>query len=422
MKTVFLLPFLLLLASPGDPAKLADLITADMPYLLAFYQARHQQPEVSLEEKETAEALAQELEEIGLEVHQGVGGYGVVGVLKNGPGPTILYRTDMDALPILEKTGLDYASTDGEMHACGHDLHMTAWLGTARALIHLKKEWKGTLLLIGQPAEELGQGAKMMLDAGLYERFGVPDYGLALHSSPTIPAGQVGLGKGFTMANAEMINIKVFGVGAHGAAPHQSIDPVVLASMMVMEFQTIVSRSLKPTEPAVVTVGAIQGGIRGNIIPDEVLLQLTVRTFSEEVRQKVHKRLREIARGTAIAAGLPEDLMPEVLIPDEFVPANYNDPYLIDQLHSVATKTFGSENIVETEPQMVGEDFSRYGRTEHQVPTALYWLGTAPEARVQSGDLPGLHSPFYYPEPEKSLRTAIQLNTETMISLFNQKK
>jgi hippurate hydrolase len=420
MKTAFLLPFLLFLTSPGDPPALADLITADMPYLLAFYQARHQQPEVSLEEKETAEALAQELEAIGLEVHREVGGYGVVGILKNGPGPTILYRTDMDALPILEKTGLGYASTDGEMHACGHDLHMTAWLGTVRALVQLKKDWKGTLLLIGQPAEEIGQGAKMMLDAGLYERFGVPDYGLALHSSPTIPAGQVGLGKGFTMANAEMINIKVFGVGAHGAAPHQSVDPVVLSAMMVMELQTIVSRSLKPTEPAVVTVGAIQGGIRGNIIPDEVLLQLTVRTFSEEVRQKVHKRLREIARGTAIAAGLPEDLMPEVLIPDEFVPANYNDPYLIDHLHSVATKAFGSENIVDTEPQMVGEDFSRYGRTEHQVPTALYWLGTAPAARVQSGDLPGLHSPFYYPDPEKSLKTGIRLNTESLIALFSK--
>jgi amidohydrolase len=422
MKAFLLLPFLWFSPLQDPPPQVQALVEADLEYLVKFYQERHLQPEVSLEEKETAKALAEELRSIGFEVTEGVGGYGIVGRYQNGKGPTILYRTDMDALPITEKTGLEYASTDGEMHACGHDMHMTTWLGTARAMVQLKKEWKGTLLFIGQPAEEIGQGAKMMLDAGLYDRFGVPDYGLGLHCSPTIPAGQVGFGKGYTMANAEMINIKVFGVGAHGASPHMSIDPVVLASMMVMELQTIVSRTLKPTEPAVVTVGAIQGGSRGNIIPDEVVLQLTVRTFKEEVRLKVHERIRQIARGTAIAAGLPEDKMPEVEIPEEFTPANYNDPALVDLMWETAAKALGAENVQEAEPQMVGEDFSRYGGTPERVPTVLYWLGSAPAERVAAGDLPGLHSPFYYPDPAPTIQTGVTVSTQSMLRLFNDQK
>ncbi|MEM7656285.1 MAG: amidohydrolase [Bacteroidota bacterium] len=422
MKSLLLIPFFCLNLFQDPPPKLSQVIEADLEYLIDFYQKRHRQPEVSLEEKETAKALAGELRSIGFEVSESVGGYGVVGMYKNGQGPTILYRTDMDALPITEKTGLDYASTDGEMHACGHDMHMTTWVGTARAMVKLKKDWKGTLMFIGQPAEEIGQGAKMMLDAGLYDRFGVPDYGLGLHVSPTIPAGQVGFGKGYTMANAEMINIKVFGVGSHGASPHMSVDPVVLASMMVMELQTIVSRTIDPRESAVVTVGAIQGGIRGNIIPDEVMLQLTVRTFEEEVRLKVHQRIREIARGTAIAAGLPEDKMPEVEIPEEFTPANFNDPELVDVMWETATEALGAENVVNTEPLMLGEDFACYGRTDDDVPTVLYWLGSVPEERIASGDLPGLHSPFYYPEPRGTIETGVTVMSQTMLRLFNGQK
>jgi len=429
--TIFLILFLTTaFTAPDPPVADKELIAADLPYLLEFYKTRHQNPEISLEEKETARALAAELRKAGFEVTENYGGYGIVGILRNGDGPTILYRTDLDALPMYEKTGLDYASEKtivynsqetGAMHSCGHDMHMTAWLGTARALVQQKDQWQGTLMLIGQPAEEIGAGSQLMLDAGLYEEFGVPDYGIGLHCSPSIPAGQVGFGKGYTMANTESIDIRVFGVGAHGASPHMSIDPVVTASLMVMELQTIVSRSLKPIDDAVITVGAIKGGIKHNIIPDEVTLQLTVRTFTDEVRQLVHRRIREIARGVAIAAGLPEDKMPEVTIPDTYTPANYNHPELVDRLVASAGRAIGPENVLDAEPQMVGEDFARFGQTEHRVPTVLYWLGTVPPHRVESGDMPGLHSPFYYPEPAKSIETGVSVTTQALLDLFNRK-
>ncbi|MDX1407259.1 MAG: amidohydrolase [Saprospiraceae bacterium] len=416
------------LTAPTTPERINALIKEDLAYLTAFYKHRHQHPEISLEEKETAAELAAELRNIGVEVTEGVGGYGIVGMIRNGDGPLILYRTDMDALPMYEKSGLDYASQQeieysgvrtGTMHSCGHDMHMTTWLGTARAMMRMKDQWSGTLMLIGQPAEEIGQGARMMLGAGLYERFGVPDFGVGLHCSPTIPAGQVGFGKGFTMANTESIDIKVFGVGAHGASPHMSIDPVVIASMIVMDLQTIVSRNLKPTESAVITVGAIQGGVKHNIIPDEVVLKLTVRTYTEEVRLMVHRRIREIAEGVAMAAGMPEDKLPEVTIPDQFTPANYNDPDLVDRLTASAGKAIGADNVIYAEPQMVGEDFSCYGSTEHGVPTVLFWLGTVPDERMASGDLPGLHSPFYYPDPEPTITTGVAVVCQSLLDLFH---
>ena len=406
-----------------------SVIKSDLPFLVEFYKTRHQSPEISLMEKETAAALASEIQKIGFEVTENFGGYGIVGIFKNGDGPTILYRTDMDALPMPEKTELDYASKEtttyngqetGTMHSCGHDVHMTTWLGTARAMVKMKDQWKGTLMLIGQPAEEIGAGAKLMLDAGLYKKFGVPDYGIGLHSSPTIPAGQVGYGKGYTMANTESIDIKVFGVGAHGATPHMSIDPVVIGSMIVMDLQTIVSRNLKPTDSAVVTVGAISGGIKHNIIPDEVTLKLSVRTYKEEVRQMIHRRIKEISTGVAIAAGLPEDKMPEVIIPEVFTPANYNNPDLVDKLVVSAAKAIGETNVVEAERLMVGEDFARYGSTEHKVPTVLFWLGTVPDQRMKSGDLPGLHSPYYYPDPEKSIETGVTVVCQSLVDLFNE--
>jgi len=414
--------------NPTLPLVDKELIKSDIPFLLDFYKTIHQNPEISLQEKETAARLAKELKSIGFEVTENFGGYGIVGILKNGDGPTILYRTDMDALPMPEKTDLPYASKQvieyngqqtGTMHSCGHDVHMTTWLGTARTLVKMKDKWKGTLMMIGQPAEEIGQGARLMLEAGLYKKFGVPDYGVGLHSSPTIPAGQVGFGKGYTMANTESIDIKVLGVGAHGAAPHMSIDPVVIASMMVMELQTIVSRNLKPIDAAVVTVGAIKGGIKHNIIPDEVTLKLTVRTYTQEVRQMIHRRIREIARGVAIAAGLPDDKMPEVVVPDAYTPANYNTPELVDRMWSSAAKAIGATNVLEAEPQMVGEDFAMYGQTEDKVPTVLYWLGTVPAKRMASGDLPGLHSPFYYPAPEKSIETGVGVTSQSLMDIFN---
>lgn len=412
----------------GDPPSMQALIKEDIPYLVEFYKERHQNPEISLEEKETAKALADELRKIGVEVTENFGGYGIVGIFKNGDGPQILYRTDMDALPMPEKTALPYASTKtieynglktGAMHSCGHDVHMTTWVGTARAMVKMRDQWKGTLMLIGQPAEEIGAGARMMLKNGLYEKFGVPDYALALHSSPTIPAGQIGVGKGWTMANTESLDIEVYGIGAHGASPHMSIDPVVIASMIVMDLQTIVSRSLKPIEDAVVTVGAIKGGTKHNIIPDQVNLQLTVRTYKEEVRQLVHRRIREISRGVAIAAGLPEDKMPKVTIPEDFTPANYNKPEMAEKIIAAAGKAIGAENVLDAEPQMVGEDYAMYGQTEHKVPSVLYWLGTVPDERMKSGmDLPGLHSPFYYPDPSKSIETGVTVNVQAMMDLM----
>lgn len=420
----------LLLTSATNPPAINLIIAEDMPYLLDFYKTRHANPEISLQEEKTAAVLAAELKKIGFEVTENFGGYGIVGILKNGKGPTILYRTDMDALPMYEKTELAYSSKlttqyngqeIGTMHSCGHDMHMTSWLGTARAMVKLKKEWKGTLMFIGQPAEEIGAGARLMLNAGLYQKFGVPDYGIGLHCSPTIEAGKVGFGKGYTMANTESVDIRVKGIGAHGASPHMSIDPVVMASMMVMELQTIVSRSLKPTESAVVTVGAIKGGIKHNIIPDEVTLKLTIRTYNEDVRQMIHRRIAEIAKGIAIAAGLPEDLMPEITYPDEFTPANYNDSDLVDIMTAASIKSIGKANVEVAEPLMIGEDFSMYGQTPEKVPTVLYWLGTAPKERLESGVVPGLHSPYYFPVPETSIKTAVSVNTTTLLDLLAKK-
>lgn len=427
---LFPLLFLLLTTSTDQEANpISDFIDKDIEYLSEFYKQRHINAEISLEEKETSKALAAEMRKVGYQVTEGVGGYGIVAVMKNGDGPQILYRTDMDALPMQEKSGVDYTSQlttmwngeeVGTMHSCGHDMHMTTWLGTARALASMKDQWSGTLMFIGQPAEEIGAGARMMLDAGLYDRFGVPDYGLGLHCNASLPIGQIATVSGYIMANTELIDIKIKGVGAHGASPHQSIDPIVVASMIIMEIQTIVSRNIKPIDDAVVTVGAIKGGTKHNIIPDEVTLQLTVRTYKEDVRLMIHKRLREISRGIAIASGLPEDLMPEVIIPKEFTPSNYNDPSLTANFMTSAAKAIGADNAIYTEPTMGGEDFAWYGRTEHDVPTMMYWLGTVPPEKLEKGENPGLHSPFYYPAVEESIRTGVQVSTQAMLDLMSE--
>ncbi len=408
-----------------------EYLSSEIDELVAFYKDRHSHPEISLSEQNTSAVLAEKLKELGFEVTSDFGGHGVVGVLKNGKGPTVLYRTDMDALPMYEKTKLPYSSSTeidyngskvGSMHSCGHDVHMTCWLGTAQALVGMKNKWKGTLIMIGQPAEEIGAGAKLMLDEGLYEKFPLPDYGIALHSSPTIKHGQIGIADGYTMAITESITIKVKGKGAHGAAPHMSIDPIVLSSMIVMDLQTIVSRNLKPIDDAVITVGSFQGGVVHNVIPDEVTLKLTVRTFKEDVRQLIHKRIKEICDGIAMAAGLPEEFYPEVDIPKSFTPSNYNDPKLTNTITLSARGSIGAENVLYAEPQLVGEDFSRYGSTSHKIPTVLFWLGTVSKEKIDSGDLPGLHSPFYYPEPEPTIKTGVSVMTAAIIDLMNAKK
>ena len=429
-----LILLIIILSGFKERKSIEESIKQDIPYLKSLYLDIHKNPEISLMEKETSKKLANELEKIGFEVTRNFGGYGVVGIFKNGNGPTILYRTDMDALPMKEKTGLSYASQIitknfdgndvGTMHSCGHDMHMTVWTGTARALIERKNEWKGTIIMIGQPAEEIGAGAAMMLNEGLFEKYPIPDYGIALHSSPIIPSGKVGFGKGYTMANTESIDIKVFGQGAHGASPHMSIDPIVTASIIVMELQTIVSRNINPLDDAVITVGSFQGGTKHNIIPDEVKLQLTIRTYKEKVRKLIHKRIKEICNGVASSMGLDKSQWPEVIIPEKYTPANFNDSKLVDLMMNSSKEIIGVNNVIVSDPQMVGEDFSRFGNTKEKIPTVLYWLGTVPDDRMKKYEagnyaLPGLHSPFYYPEIEQSIITGIKVNTQAMIKIFN---
>ena len=434
IKSIYYLISTLFLFSFNIQNEFKSYLEKDIPYLKNLYLDIHQNPEISLMEKETSIKLADELKKIGFDVTENFGGYGIVGVYKNGNGPTILYRTDMDALPMEEKTELPYASKVitknfdgndvGTMHSCGHDMHMTVWTGTARALVERKDDWNGTIIMIGQPAEEIGAGAAMMLKEGLFEKFPVPNYGIALHSSPTIPSGKVGFGKGYIMANTESVDIKVYGQGAHGASPHMSIDPIVTASVIIMELQTIVSRNINPLDDAVITVGSIKGGTKHNIIPDEVDLQLTIRTYKEEVRNLIHKRIKEICNGVASSMGLEKSRWPKVVIPDTFTPANYNDEKLVDIMKKVSISAIGDENVVVSEPQMVGEDFARYGNTDHDIPTVMYWLGTVPKERIEKYNLgeyalPALHSPFYYPEIENSIRTGVLVSTESLIELFN---
>ena len=434
IKSIYYLIPALFLFSFNIKNEFKSYLEKDIPYLKNLYLDIHQNPEISLMEKETSIKLADELKKIGFDVTENFGGYGIVGVYKNGNGPTILYRTDMDALPMEEKTELHYASKVitknfdgndvGTMHSCGHDMHMTVWTGTARALVERKDDWNGTIIMIGQPAEEIGAGAAMMLKEGLFEKFPVPNYGIALHSSPTIPSGKVGFGKGYIMANTESVDIKVYGQGAHGASPHMSIDPIVTASVIIMELQTIVSRNINPLDDAVITVGSIKGGTKHNIIPDEVDLQLTIRTYKEEVRNLIHKRIKEICNGVASSMGLEKSRWPNVVIPDTFTPANYNDEKLVDIMKKVSISAIGDENVIVSEPQMVGEDFARYGNTDHDIPTVMYWLGTVPKERIEKYNLgeyalPALHSPFYYPEIENSIRTGVLVSTESLIELFN---
>ena len=410
-------------------------VVKDYAYLVQLYKHLHSNPEISLQEEKTAKKLTGELTKLGFKVTNNIGGHGFVGVLKNGDGPTVMIRTDLDGLPVEENTGLDYASKArtidpqgndvGIMHACGHDVHMTVFVGTARMLTGLKDKWQGTLVMIGQPAEEIGAGAKSMLDAGLFEKFPRPDYCLALHSNSAIPAGKVGVCEGFALANVDFVDIKVRGKGGHGAYPHTTKDPVVLAAQIVLALQTIVSREIKPVEPAVVTVGSIHGGTKHNIIGDEVDLQLTLRSYSEAVRNQTIEAIKRICHGLAQAAGLSEEDFPIIKVRDGFTPATYNDPELTRHAAKVMRAALGDENVLTVEPVMGGEDFGRFGRVEPKIPIHIFWLGTvAPEkfeASLQSGQsLPSLHSNLFAPLPELTLKTGVKAMTASALSLFKK--
>ena len=393
----------------------------------------HSNPELSFHEKETAKRIGKELGSLGVDVNQRVGGFGVVGVYKNGTGPTVLVRSDMDALPVREQTGLSYASHKkvvsdkgkkvSVMHACGHDIHMTVLVGVARLLKRFEKQWSGTVVFIGQPAEERGAGSRAMLADGLFERFPVPDYALALHVSGSLPAGQVALMSGFMMANVNSVDIIVRGVGGHGAYPQMTKDPVVLAAQIVLALQTIVSREIAATDPAVVTVGSIHGGTKRNVIPDQVKLELTVRSYSDETRNKLLSSIRRIAEGTARAYGVPEDRLPILDFKKNFTPATYNDPALVKRLKGLFPSVIGAENVHGARPTMGGEDFARYGRTKENIPITMFRLGAVdPElfAKSKAGEasLPSLHSPFFAPPPERTIKTGVKTMTSAVLNLL----
>lgn len=402
--------------------------------LLALYQHLHTNPELSLMETKTAARLAAEVRKLGYDVTEKVGGNGIVAVLKNGPGPVVLIRTDMDALPITEQTGLPYASKVrmkdragvevGVMHACGHDIHMASWVGTARVLAAMKDKWSGTVVLIGQPAEEIIAGARMMLADGLYRRFPKPDFALALHSDPLNPVGVVSYTEGLALANSDTVDIIVKGKGGHGAAPHATIDPVVIAARIILDLQTIVSREVNPLDPCVVTVGSIHGGTKHNIIPNEVRLQLTVRTTKTEVRDHVLKAIDRIAKAAAAAARAPEPVVRVNL--DEYTPATLNDVALARRTTAVFREILGPDGVKVRRPVMGAEDFGRLA--QGGTPIFMYFLGTIPRERYDAAQkpgaapLPGMHTDAYAPIPEPSIRNGVRTMTLAAMNLMPKAK
>lgn len=412
----------------------STLVDENIESLVALYQHLHANPELSMMEVKTAARMAEEARKAGFEVTEKVGGTGVVAVLRNGPGPVVLIRTDMDALPIVEQTGLPYASKVkvttptgaevGVMHACGHDIHMTCWVGTARVLSALKDHWSGTVVMIAQPGEEIVAGARQMLADGLYKRFPKPDYALALHADSLQPAGVVAYTEGLALAAVDTVDILVKGQGGHGAAPHMTVDPIVLAAKIVLDLQTIVSREINPLDPCVVTVGSIHGGTKHNIIPNEVRLQLTVRTTKTEVRDHVLKAIDRIAKAQAMAARAPE---PEVKVDlGQYTPATINDQALAQRCGELFRAILKPENVKIRQPVMGAEDFGRYA--EGKVPIFMYFLGTISPERYEASmkpggpPLPGMHTDSYAPLPEPSIRTGVRTMALAAMNLLPKEK
>ncbi len=422
-------------AGPADDLRglVAGRVEAEYPSLLGIYTELHAHPELSFMEVKTAALVAGELRKLGFAVTEKVGKTGVVGVLANGPGPTVLIRADMDGLPIKENSGVPYASTDivrdisGEdkpaMHGCAHDTHVTGLIGTARLLVALKDKWSGTLVLVAQPAEEIVAGARAMLKEGLYTRFPKPDVAIALHTTSSLPAGVIGYGEGPFLASVNSMDIAVRGVGGHGSAPHTTKDPIVLAAQIVLALQTIVSRELKPGTTAVVTVGTIHGGLKRNIISDEVKLELTLRAFDDKVMAQLVASIRRMCAGLAQAAGVPDDRLPVITLTPESVPVTSNDPALTRRLSGAFTTWFGGDRVKLSQPVTGGEDFSEFGRTEHKVPICMWWVGgTAPAKFVESErtgvPVPSNHSATFAPVPEPTLKACVTSMTAAVLELM----
>ena len=423
------------------PQSLAD---SELPSLLTIYKDIHSHPELSTQEQRTAAKVAKELRAAGCEVTEDFGkydnpnlkSYGVIGIMKNGDGPKVLVRTDMDALPVQEDTGLPYASSvttkneEGKevpvMHACGHDAHISMFIGVARALAKLKDQWHGTIIFVAQPAEELGSGARALLKAGLYEKFGKPEFALGFHDKADLQTGRIGVTEGYTYANVDSVDVTVRGLGGHGAYPHKTKDPIVLAAEMINAWQTIASRENNPLDPIVVTVGSIHGGTKHNIIPDEVKMQLTVRTYKADTRKRVLAAIDQIAKGCAMAAGIPPDRAPIVSVSkDQFTPATYNNPELTKRLIAVWKKSLGDDNVETVDATMGGEDFSEYSLPDHSVPAVDFHVGAVDPAKIaeykQAGkELPTLHSSKFAPVPEPTIRTGIVAMTTAVLELMKR--
>lgn len=415
---------LLTLTTPAAASELRDAVAADMPGLMEVYRDLHANPELSFEEVETAAKLAQRMRALGFDVTEKVGRTGVVAVMRNGSGPTVLLRADMDGLPVVEQTGLPFASkrtvtpqsgvTTGVMHACGHDTHMAAWLGAAQLLAERKGDWSGTLVMILQPAEEIGEGALAMLSDGLFTRFPKPDYALAFHDAAQFPAGMIGYSPGFALANVDSVDLTIPGIGGHGAYPHTAKDPIVLASAIVMKLQTLVSREVAPSDPAVVTVGSFHAGAKHNIIPDEAKLQLTVRSYSDETRARLLDGIARIARGEALAAGMPEDRLPMMNVQEPYTPATYNDVEFTETVMTGFRTRFGEDRVRAVPAVMGGEDFGQFRRADPDgVKSLIFWIGGVPQAQweraqADGAELPSLHSPFWAPDAEKVIATGAE--------------
>jgi amidohydrolase len=425
-----------ILAAPGSAATLNEAIRGDLPLLMNVYRDMHANPELSMQEVRTPAKMAQEMRKLGFEVTEHVGKSGLITVLRNGPGPVLMLRADMDALPVKEQTGLAFASKaigklpDGSptpvMHACGHDTHIAAWLGTARRLAAMKDQWSGTLVMNLQSGEETGEGARAMLGDGLYTRFPKPNYVLAFHDSAILPAGMIGLTPGYTTESVDYVDLSVRGVGGHGASPQSTKDPIVIASRIVVALQTLVSREKNPLDPAVVTVGSFQSGNKHNVIPDEAKLQLTVRTYKPEVRKLLLDGIARIARGEAIAAGVPDDRMPVVTIrEDQHTPATLNSEKFANRTLELFASHFGADRTTILQPFMVGEDVGRYWLDDPSNERTLFRIGGVPQAKwdAAGGDttkLPSLHSPYWAPDAEVVITTATEAMTVASMDVLKK--
>ena len=429
-------------ALAAQTSGLHALVQSETPDLVATYKQLHQAPELSHQEAKTAAFMAAQLRAAGYQVTDHLGhydnpkwtGYGLVAVLRNGPGPTLWIRSELDALPVAEQTGLPYAShvtaksDDGAtvpvMHACGHDIHMTVLLGTARAMVRLRSQWHGTLVFVGQPAEETINGAHALLADNIYTRFPKPDMVIALHDTPGLAAGHVGVTPGYSMASATSVSITLHGRSAHGSLPEASKDPVVAAAELVMSLQTIVSRETSPFDQAVVTVGSIQAGTKNNIIPDSATLLLTVRTYKEEVRQRILASIRRMAAGIAQTDGLPANEPPEIKV-YEYTPALYNDPALSNRLSAVFARALGAANVSTTAPVMASEDFGAYGLDGHKIPVCMFSLGAVDAAALAASQksgvpLPSLHSSKFAPLPAPTIATGVTAMTSAALELLGK--